>query len=95
MIEEAAQRFAVYEPRAVLLTKLDEAASLGGVLSALIAANLPVGYVSEGPRIPEDLAPARAHQLVSRAVSLARLNGASAAEELLVRRFGGVAHELR
>lgn len=95
VLEESLQKFAVFEPRAVLLTKLDEAASLGGALSALIAAGLPLSYVAEGPRIPEDLAPARAHQLVARAVLLSRSHDASASDELLVRKFGGVAHAIR
>ncbi len=52
--------------------------------------------MAAGPRIPEDLAPARAHQLVARAVLLARTaRCTSAGEELLVRRFGGVAHGIR
>lgn len=95
VLEEAMQRFAAFAPRAALLTKLDEAASLGGALSACVASGLPLAYVSEGPRIPEDLAPARSHQIVSRAVALARVNAASAGEDLLVRRFGSRAHDLR
>jgi flagellar biosynthesis protein FlhF len=95
VLAESVQRFAAFAPRSVLLTKLDEAASLGGALSALIASALPVSYVSEGPRIPEDLAPARAHQLISRAVQLAHSTDASAGDELLARKFGGVAHAIR
>jgi flagellar biosynthesis protein FlhF len=95
VIADAMQAFRACEPRALLLTKLDEAASLGGILSALAVAGLPVSYVAGGPRIPEDLTPARAHQLVARAVFLARSSDTSVGEELLVRRFGGVAHELR
>jgi flagellar biosynthesis protein FlhF len=95
VLEESVQRFAAFKPAAVLLTKLDEAASLGGALSALIGAGLPVSYVAEGPRIPEDLAPARAHQLVARAVYLAQATDASAGDELLARKFGKVAHAIR
>jgi flagellar biosynthesis protein FlhF len=95
MLEESVQRFAAFKPSAVLLTKLDEAACLGGALSALIGAGLPVSYVAEGPRIPEDLAPARAHQLVARAVYLAQAADASAGDELLARKFGKVAHAIR
>jgi flagellar biosynthesis protein FlhF len=78
-----------------MLTKLDEATSLGGALSALATARLPVSYVAEGPRIPEDLAPARAHQLVARAVYLAQSTDATAGDELLARKFGKVAHAFR
>jgi flagellar biosynthesis protein FlhF len=95
VLEESLQNFAVFAPRAVMLTKLDEAASLGGALSALATAGLPLSYVSEGPRIPEDLAPARAHQLVARAVLLSRIHDASAGDELLARKFGGVASAIR
>ncbi len=93
-IEETLTRFAPIRPAACVLTKVDEATSLGGLLSALIHVQLPISYVSEGQRVPEDLNPARSHQLVARAVELARRSGASTDEELLRRRFGGVAHAL-
>lgn len=53
-----------------ILTKLDEATSLGEVLGLAISQRLPVAYVADGPRIPDDLQLPRSHQLVSRAVSL-------------------------
>ncbi len=53
-----------------ILTKLDEAGSLGEALALAIGQRLPVAYLADGPRIPDDLQVARAHQLVSRAVSL-------------------------
>lgn len=53
-----------------ILTKLDEAGSLGEAMALAIAQRLPVAYLADGPRIPDDLQVARAHQLVSRAVSL-------------------------
>jgi flagellar biosynthesis protein FlhF len=92
VLEEAVERFGAFRPGSCLLTKVDEATSLGGTLSMLVRTRLPVSYVSDGQRIPEDLAPARAHQLVARAVRLTREAGAAAGEELLTRRFGGVAH---
>lgn len=94
VLGEVVQAFAAFAPRAVLLTRLDEAVSLGGTLSTLAACGLPVAYVANGPRIPEDIAPARAHQLVARAVFLARSADTTVGEELLVRRFGGVAHAI-
>ncbi|HEY7996193.1 MAG TPA: flagellar biosynthesis protein FlhF [Steroidobacteraceae bacterium] len=91
-LEEVVRRFEPAHPVAALLTKLDEAASLGGSLSVLMRSQLRLCYVSEGQRIPEDLRPARALDLVSRAVALARDSGASADEDLLRRRFGKVTH---
>jgi flagellar biosynthesis protein FlhF len=91
-IEEAVKHFAPANPSCCVLTKLDEAASLGGVLSVLVRARLPVSYMSEGQRVPEDLRPARALELVSAAVRLAKARGAAADEDLLRRRFGKTAH---
>jgi flagellar biosynthesis protein FlhF len=93
-IEETLKRFAPANPACCVLTKLDEAASLGGALSALIKARLPVSYLSEGQRVPEDLRPARALELVSTAVRLAKASGAAADEDLLRRRFGKTAHAI-
>jgi flagellar biosynthesis protein FlhF len=91
-IDEAVKRFAPANPACCVLTKTDEAASLGGVLSVLIRARLPVAYVSGGQRVPEDLQPARALELVSQAVQLAKTTQASADEDLLRRRFGRTHH---
>lgn len=77
---------------ACVLTKLDEAASLGGMLSALMRSRVPVAYVSEGRRVPDDLRVARSLDLVSTAVLLAEKLGAAADEDLLTRRFHGMAH---
>ena len=92
VLDEASARFAVFSPTACLITKLDEAASLGGTIGMLVGTRLPLSYVSDGQRIPEDLVPARGHQLVARAVRLAREAGATAGEEMLTRRFGGSAN---
>ena len=93
-IEETFERFAAAQPTSCVLTKLDEATSLGGAISALVRTKLPLMYMSDGQRVPEDLAPARAHQLIARAVELSRKAGASVDEDLLRRRFGAVAHAL-
>jgi len=93
-IQEAVRRFAPAKPTCAVLTKIDEASSLGGALSILSAAHLAIAYISEGQRIPEDLRPARSLELVSHAVRLARSSGATADEDLLRRRFGSMAHGL-
>lgn len=93
-IEEAVVRFAPAQAASCVLTKLDEATSLGGAISMLIRTGLPVAYLSDGQRVPEDLSAARAHQLIARAVELSRRAGATADEDLLQRRFGDVARVL-
>jgi flagellar biosynthesis protein FlhF len=94
-IEEAMKLFAVAQPKSCVITKVDEAVSLGGVLSALVRHKLPVAYISDGQRVPEDLQPARAHSLVSRAVEIASRNGATADDEVMQRRITGATHGSR
>ncbi|TLX59367.1 flagellar biosynthesis protein FlhF [Stutzerimonas nosocomialis] len=71
-----------------ILTKLDEAGSLGEVLGLAISQRLPVAYLADGPRIPDDLHLPRAHQLVSRAVSLQSAEDPS--EEAMADMFAGL-----
>ena len=89
-IDEVVQRFALARPTSCCITKIDEAVNLGGMLSALIRHKLAAAYVSDGQRVPEDLAPARAHQLVSKAVEIASHNGNTADDEVMQRRISGV-----
>ncbi|HEX6396060.1 MAG TPA: flagellar biosynthesis protein FlhF [Steroidobacteraceae bacterium] len=89
-IDEVVQRFELAKPSSCVITKVDEAVSLGGVLSALVRHKLPAAYISDGQRVPEDLSPARSHVLVSRAVEIASHNGSTADDEVMQRRMSGV-----
>ncbi len=71
-----------------ILTKLDEAGSLGDVLGLTISQHLPIAYLADGPRIPDDLHLPRSHQLVSRAVSLQ--SGEEPSEEAMADMFAGL-----
>ncbi|GHB16614.1 flagellar biosynthesis protein FlhF [Salinicola rhizosphaerae] len=54
-----------------ILTKLDEAARLGGVLDVVMRHRLKLCYLSRGQRVPEDLEPIDADRLLDEALSLA------------------------
>jgi flagellar biosynthesis protein FlhF len=54
-LAEALRVFQSANPESLVITKLDEAAALGGVLSLSIHAGLPIAYLSDGQRVPEDL----------------------------------------
>jgi flagellar biosynthesis protein FlhF len=88
VIEETVTHFGPVVSHCCALTRLDESVSLGGVLSALARSQLPLAYISDGPVIPDDLRPARAHQLVTRAIELSRQAQGCADDELLARRYG-------
>jgi flagellar biosynthesis protein FlhF len=79
-------------PNCCAITRCDEAASLGGVLSTLVRNGLPVACMSNGPCIPEDLHAARPQWLVARAVELARAAGAATDAEYLAQYLGGQLH---
>lgn len=55
-----------------ILTKLDEAATIGGALDIAIRQKLSVYYVASGQRVPEDLHVANRQHLVDRAFKLKR-----------------------
>jgi flagellar biosynthesis protein FlhF len=55
-----------------IVTKLDEAATIGSVLDVVIRQKLQLYYVANGQRVPEDLHLANQHYLVDRAFKLKR-----------------------
>jgi flagellar biosynthesis protein FlhF len=95
VLDEAVRAFGKAALEGCILTKVDEAASLGGVLSVVAKHRLPLAYVGDGQRVPEDLHPARAHNLVNRAVSLMQQAGQDSNDETLAERFGGMAANVR
>ncbi len=73
-----------------ILTKTDEAASLGEVISLLIQNKLPVAFVGNGQRVPDDLRPARGKELVREAVQLMQQASKAPSDEVLAYMFGGM-----
>jgi len=77
VLKQSVELFARYSPFSVIISKLDEAASLGEVLSLVIEQNLPVAFTTDGQRVPEDIRQARNHHLVSKAVWLTNKYGSN------------------
>lgn len=71
-LEEAVRVFGEARPVGCILTKIDEAGSLGESLSVAIRNRLPIAHLCDGQRVPEDMQPARADQLVARAIEMVR-----------------------
>ncbi|MDW8107557.1 MAG: flagellar biosynthesis protein FlhF [Armatimonadota bacterium] len=63
---DAAQRFAIFEPDAIILTKLDEAARFGNCINLALRQTQPLAYFTTGQRVPEDIALADATMLACR-----------------------------
>ncbi len=47
-----------FNPKGLILTKLDESEEIGSIVPILSRSDLPIVYMSSGQRIPEDLEPA-------------------------------------
>jgi flagellar biosynthesis protein FlhF len=62
-LEQTAQRFAAVGTTALILTKLDEASSLGSVLPVLRSSKLPLSYLTNGQNVPDDIETTDAHRL--------------------------------
>ena len=71
-LDETVRTFSNVEINSCILSKLDETSNLGGALSVVAEHQLPVAYISDGQRVPEDLHLARAHTLINRCVTIAR-----------------------
>lgn len=68
-IQESIDRFGVVAPTSLLLTKIDEAPTLGHVAEPLFAAGLPVSYLTNGQRVPEDIGVAHPRTLTTSLLS--------------------------
>ncbi|MBI2379381.1 MAG: flagellar biosynthesis protein FlhF [Gammaproteobacteria bacterium] len=86
MLEESLRAFGNLPLAGCILSKLDEAACLGDALSALILSGLPVAYVADGQRVPEDLRVARSVNLVNQAIALNKL-GAETPDPWVMARY--------
>jgi flagellar biosynthesis protein FlhF len=64
-LSAAAERFADVGTTALLLTKLDEATSLGHLLTLLRACRLPVSYLTDGQNVPDDIQVAERRELAN------------------------------
>jgi flagellar biosynthesis protein FlhF len=89
-LEESVRAYLPLKLHAAILTKLDEAPSLGGALSVLIRHRLALDYTTDGQRVPEDIAAADARLLVCRAAQVLKGNAPVADEALLAERFGAM-----
>ncbi len=90
-LEETVRAFRGARLDGCVITKLDEATSLGSVISVLIQHRLRAAYLSNGQRVPEDIRPARASDLIARAVTVMRQIGRRYDEESLEHAYGGMA----
>jgi flagellar biosynthesis protein FlhF len=71
-LDEVVRRFSAVRPKGVVLTKVDETGRLGSPLSVIVDHQLPMAWITDGQRVPEDLHRANAANLVLRLDQLRR-----------------------
>ena len=86
-LNETVKNFSKTRLAGTIVTKLDESASLGGIITTAIRHNLPLSYCGIGQRVPEDLKIAKNHNIVSKAVSLMQKYGEQIDKETLAYRY--------
>ncbi len=57
-MKEAATNFAVLNPSSYVFSKIDETKTRGGIVDQLMDLKLPISYITNGQRVPEDIFPA-------------------------------------
>ena len=69
VLTQAHKHFSQIGLSGLILTKIDESESLGDAISLSINENLPLSYVTDGQRVPEDLFVPNAHLMTIKALS--------------------------
>ena len=72
-------RYQVFQPSKVLATHMDETETLGTVFSEAALAGLALSFVSNGPRIPDDIRAATGEDLLAMVRERARARAHKAA----------------
>ena len=71
VMQENVVRFKKVPLSGCIYTKLDESVSIGEIITTSIQNGLPIGYLTDGQRVPEDIKVANAEKLVTLADKMA------------------------
>ncbi len=88
VLRETVAAFSQTPLSGAILTKVDETTRLGAVLSVVHDQSLPVAYLGNGQRVPEDLLVARVDVLIRMGEAFAGRYGEITASEALALTFG-------
>ena len=90
-LDEIVCAFVRVKPAACILTKVDEAASLGAAISTVLRHKLKIAYICNGQRVPEDLHASHLKRiwLVRAALELGQRSPSPRDEAYFARNFGG------
>ncbi len=90
-LDEIARAYRDIELAGSMITKLDESTNLGSAVSIAIKQKLPIAFLGDGQRVPEDIHIARAANLTNRCVTIMKNSGQLPDKESMAEVFGGIA----
>lgn len=64
-LKDAIKKFSPLSIGKLLFTKIDESSTCGPIINQLYRTSIPVSYLADGQRIPEDIEPATIERLIS------------------------------
>ena len=95
-LDETVRRYSAVPLAGAVVTKTDEAGQLGCIISTLIRHSLPIAYLSDGQRIPDDLHMAEKKRLwlINQAVECMEASDPRINERIMAENFAeaGLAH---
>ena len=93
-LDETVRRFSEVPLAGAVVTKVDEAGQLGCVISTVIRNNLPIAFLSDGQRVPDDLHPAGKKKLwlVNQAVECMESSDPQVNERIMAESFSAVSY---
>lgn len=64
-LRNSIERYRLFQPSKLLVTRMDETENFGTVFSEAALAGLAISFLAHGPRIPDDIRPATAEDLLA------------------------------
>ncbi len=89
VLESALKTFRAANIDAVIVTKIDEGISIGGLISLIIENDLPLSYITDGQKIPEDCHVAHGQCLISCASTMMMQAQSETDEKCLANAYDG------
>ena len=73
-----------------IITKCDQAASMGEAISFLIRHQLPIGYITLGTKVPHDIKKVKPYHLVELALEILKSFDNETSDQSLSWKYAGV-----
>lgn len=87
-LKQVFETYRELKPDTCVLTKLDEANSIGSLLSVVIDEGLKIAYQCSGQQVPEDLAKAESTDLIARSITMQKKFSDGSEDQHIEQSFG-------